>query len=151
MLRFIAFGSRGGKNPHHLRFSNKGDVVSALDRHAIQIDTGTNNPIQAHKFDKFKIQGTFRVGEDNTMGVSNHPNETTIQQQQRQQQQKIVLMNKSNSYKPYKELVLNVRTNKLNSIIQNGINQKDYNNIKEMLEEKQEITIKNNDIKIKKI
>ena len=60
-------------------------------------------------------------------------------------------MNKSNTYKPYKELILNGRTNKLNSIIQNDINKKDYNSIKEMLEEKQEIIIKNNDIKSKKI
>ena len=60
-------------------------------------------------------------------------------------------MNKSNTYKPYKELILNGRTNKLNSIIQNDLNKKDYNSIKEMLEEKQEIIIKNNDIKTKKI
>ena len=60
-------------------------------------------------------------------------------------------MNKNNTYKPYKELILNGRTNKLNSIIQNDINKKDYNSIKEMLEEKQEIIIKNNDIKTKKI
>ena len=79
---FIAFGNRGGKNPHHLRFSNRGDVISALDRDAIKIDTDTNNPIQAHKFDNFETQGTFRVGEDNRMGVSSHPNERTIQQQQ---------------------------------------------------------------------
>ena len=51
-------------------------------------------------------------------------------------------MNKSNTYKPYKELILNSRTNKLNSIIQNDINKKDYDSIKEMLEEKQEIIIK---------
>ena len=60
-------------------------------------------------------------------------------------------MNKSNTYKPYKELILNGRTNKLNSIIQNDINKKDYNSIKDLLEEKQEIIIKNNDIKTKKI
>ena len=60
-------------------------------------------------------------------------------------------MNKSNTYKPYKELILNGRTNKLNSIIQNDLNKKDYKSIKEMLEEKQEIIIKNNDIKTKKI
>ena len=42
-------------------------------------------------------------------------------------------MNKSNIYKPYKELILNGKTNKLNSIIQNDINKKDYNSIKEML------------------
>ena len=60
-------------------------------------------------------------------------------------------MNKSNTYKPYKELILNGRTNKLNSIIQNDINKKDYNSIKEMIEEKQEIIIKNDDIKTKKI
>ena len=78
---FIAFGNRGGKNPHHLRFSNRGDVISALDRDAIKIETGTNNPIEAHRFHNFETQGTFRVGEDNTMGVTSHPNETTIQQQ----------------------------------------------------------------------
>ena len=60
-------------------------------------------------------------------------------------------MNKNSIYKPYKELILNGRTNKLNSIIQNDLNKKDYNSIKEMLEEKQEIIIKNNDIKTKKI
>ena len=65
-----------------MRFSNSCDVISALDRDAIKIDTGTNNPIQAHKFDNFQTQGTFGVGEDNTMGVTSHPNETTIQQQQ---------------------------------------------------------------------
>ena len=58
-------------------------------------------------------------------------------------------MNKT--YKPYKELILNGKANKLNSIIQKDINKKDYNMIKDMLEEKQEIIIKNNDIKNKKI
>ena len=56
-------------------------------------------------------------------------------------------MNKSNTYKPYKESIFNGKTNKLNSIIQNDINKKDCNSIKDMLEEKQEIIIKNNDIK----
>ena len=60
-------------------------------------------------------------------------------------------MNKNSIYKPYKELILNGKANKLNSIIQNDINKKDYNSIKDMLEEKQEIIIKNNDIKTKKI
>ena len=60
-------------------------------------------------------------------------------------------MNKSNIYKPYKELILNGKTNKLNSIIQNGINKKNYNSIKDMLEEKQQIILKNSDIKTKKI
>ena len=78
---FVAFGDRGGKNPHHLRFRNQNDILSILDRDAIQIESGTTNPVKAHKIDNFKTQGTFRVGEDNTMGVSSHPNETTIQQQ----------------------------------------------------------------------
>ena len=56
-----------------------------------------------------------------------------------------------NAYKPYKELILNGKANKLNSIIQKDINKKDFNMIKDMLEEKQEIIIKNNDIKNKKI
>ena len=51
-------------------------------------------------------------------------------------------MNKDNIYKPHKEQILNGRTNKLNSIIQNDLTKKDYNSIKEMLEEKQEIIIK---------
>ena len=59
-------------------------------------------------------------------------------------------MNRS-IYKPYKELILNGKTNKLNSIIQNDINKKDYNSIKDMLEEKQGVIIKNTDIKTKKI
>ena len=83
--RFVAFGNRGGKNPHHLRFSNTGDVISVLDRDAIKIESGTTNPVKAHKFDNFKTQGTFRVGEDNTMGVIDFTNEGTIQQQTQQQ------------------------------------------------------------------
>ena len=67
-------------------FRNQNDVSSILDRDAIQIESGTKNPVKAHKFDNFKTQGTFRVGEDNTMGVSNHSNEGTIQQQTQQQQ-----------------------------------------------------------------
>ena len=82
---FVAFGDRGGKNPHHLRFRNHNDIISILDRDAIQIDSGTTNPVKAHKIDNFKTQGTFRVGEDNTMGVSSHINEGTIQQQAQQQ------------------------------------------------------------------
>ena len=82
---FVAFGDRGGKNPHHLRFRNQNDVISILDRDAIQIESGTTNPVKAHKIDNFKTQGTFKVGEDNTMGVSSHPSEITIQQQTQQQ------------------------------------------------------------------
>ena len=82
---FVAFGDRGGKNPHHLRFRNQNDVNSILDRDAIQIESGTTNPVKAHKFDNFKTQGTFRVGEENTMGVSSHAYEGTIQQQTQQQ------------------------------------------------------------------
>ena len=59
-------------------------------------------------------------------------------------------MNKNSIYKPHKELILNGRTNKLNSIIQNDINKKDYNSIKEMLEEKQEIIIKIMILKLKR-
>ena len=60
-------------------------------------------------------------------------------------------MNKNNTYKPYKELILNNKTNKLKNIIQNDINKKDYNSIKDMLKEKQQILMTNNDIKTKKI
>ena len=81
---FVAFDDRGRKNPHHLRFRNQNDIISILDRDAIQIESRTTNPVKAHKIDNFKTQGTFRVGKDNTMGVSSHPNETTIQQQQQQ-------------------------------------------------------------------
>ena len=59
-------------------------------------------------------------------------------------------MNRS-IYKPYKELILNGKANKLNSMIQNDINKKDNNSIKDMLEEKQQIIIKNDDIKTKTI
>ena len=58
-------------------------------------------------------------------------------------------MNRS-IYKPYKELILNGKANKLNSIMQNDINNKGYNSIKDVLE-KQQIIIKNDDIKTKKI
>ena len=58
-------------------------------------------------------------------------------------------MNKS-IYKPYKELILSCKTN-INSIIQKDITKTDYNSIKDMLEEKQQIFMKNNDIKTRKI
>ena len=56
-------------------------------------------------------------------------------------------------YNPHKELILSNRSNKLNNIIQKDLNKKDYNNIKELVEEKQTniIQMKNIDNKIKKI
>ena len=81
---FVSMGNRD-KDPHHLRFSNRGDVISALDRDAIKIDTDTINPVKAHKFHNMKTQGTFKVGEDNTMGINSHTDEGTIQQQTQQQ------------------------------------------------------------------
>ena len=81
---FVSMGNRD-KDPHHLRFSNRGDVISALDRDAIKIDTDTINPVKAHKFHNMKTQGTFKVGEDNTMGINSHTDEGTIQQQSQQQ------------------------------------------------------------------
>ena len=55
-------------------------------------------------------------------------------------------MNRS-KYNPHKELILSNRSNKLNNIIQKDLNKKDYNNIKELVEEKQTniIQMKNND------
>ena len=49
-------------------------------------------------------------------------------------------------YNPHKELILSNRSNKLNNIIQKDLNKKDYNNIKELVEEKQTniIQMKNN-------
>ena len=44
-----------------------------------------------------------------------------------------------NAYKPYKELILNGKANKLNSIIQKDINKKDFNMIKDMLEENKKL------------
>ena len=37
-------GGGGAKNPRHLRFRNSNDVISMLDRDAIQVDAHTNNP-----------------------------------------------------------------------------------------------------------
>ena len=53
-------------------------------------------------------------------------------------------------YNPQKELILSGKPNKLNKIIEKDINNKDYNSIKSMLEDKQEIIIKQ-EIKAKKI
>ena len=72
---FISFGHRD-KNPHALRFRNKNDVISMLDRNAIQVDKGTIDPLKAHKFDNFETQGTYEVGVDDGVEV-----ERNIQQQ----------------------------------------------------------------------
>ena len=64
------FGNSWSKNPHHLGFSNRGDVLQIT---LLIIEIGSNNPIQAHNFDNAETQGAFRVGEDNGMGVSSHP------------------------------------------------------------------------------
>ena len=47
---FVAFGNRGGKNPNHLSFRDTNDVISILDRDAIQIESGTSDPFKARKF-----------------------------------------------------------------------------------------------------
>ena len=64
----------------------------------------------------------------------------------------ILIKYKQQRYNPNKQLDLTKIKNKLNNIIQKDLNKKDYNNIKELVEEKQNniIDIKNND-KIKKI
>ena len=46
---FISFENRQ-KNPHALRFRNQGHVISSLDRNALQVERGTINPVEAHKF-----------------------------------------------------------------------------------------------------
>ena len=61
---FVAFENRGGKNPNHLRFRNTNDVISILDRDAIQVESGTLGPFKVHKDDNMKTQGTFEVGVD---------------------------------------------------------------------------------------
>ena len=66
---FISFGNRQ-KNPHALRFSNKGDVISALDRNAIKVETGTINPSEAHKFKNMTTQGSFEQGVDDSAQVA---------------------------------------------------------------------------------
>ena len=60
---FISFGNRQ-KNPHALRFRNNNDVISILDRDAIQVDRGTLNPVGAHKFNNMTTQGSFEQGVD---------------------------------------------------------------------------------------
>ena len=66
---FISFGNRQ-KNPHALRFSNKGDLISALDRNAIKVETGTINPSEAHKFKNMTTQGSFEQGVDDSAQVA---------------------------------------------------------------------------------
>ena len=54
-------------------------------------------------------------------------------------------------YNPQKELTLSGEPNKLHMIIEEDINNKDYNSIKSMLEDKQEIIIKQQEIEAKQI
>ena len=58
-------------------------------------------------------------------------------------------MNKM-KYNPHKEIILSGRPNKLNKIIEKDINNKDYNSIKSMLEDKQDIITKQQEIKATK-
>ena len=63
-------------------------------------------------------------------------------------------MYKQQRYNPNKQLDLTKNKNKLNNIIQKDLNKKDYyNNIKELVEEKQNniISVNNIENKIKKI
>ena len=62
----------------------------------------------------------------------------------------IYIVNKI-KYNPHKELILSGKPNKLNKIIEKDTNNKDYNSIKSMLEDKQEIIIKQQEIKARKI
>ena len=70
---FISFGNRQ-KNPHALRSRNQGDVISSLDRNAIQVDRGTINPVEAHKFNNMTTQGSFEQGVDNSAQVEQQIN-----------------------------------------------------------------------------
>ena len=70
---FISFGNRQ-KNPHALRFRNQGDVISSLDRNAIQVDRGTINPVEAHKFNNMTTQGSFEQGVDDSAQVEQQIN-----------------------------------------------------------------------------
>ena len=58
------------KNPNHLRFRDTNDVISILDRDAIQVESGTLDPFKAHRFDNMKTQGTFEVGVDDGADVA---------------------------------------------------------------------------------
>ena len=70
---FISFGNKQ-KNPHALRFRNQGDVISPFDRNAIQVERGTRNPVDAHKFDNMTRQGSFEQGVDNSAQVEQQIN-----------------------------------------------------------------------------
>ena len=60
-------------------------------------------------------------------------------------------MNKT-KYRPDKELILTSNKNKLTNLINNNINKKDYNIIREIVEDKQEVIYHNNkENKVKKI
>ena len=52
-------------------------------------------------------------------------------------------------YNPHKELILSGEPNKSNKMIEKDINNKDYNSIKSMLEDKQEIIIEQQTLKLK--
>ena len=58
-------GGGGAKNPRHLRFRNSNDVISMLDRDAIQADAHTNNPVKAHSFENMKTQGSYALADSN--------------------------------------------------------------------------------------
>jgi len=58
-------GNGGAKNPRHLRFRNKSDPISMLDRDAIQVDAHTNNPVKAHSFENMKTQGSYALADSN--------------------------------------------------------------------------------------
>ena len=66
---FISFGNRQ-KHPDASRFSNKGDLISALDRNAIKVETGTINPSEAHKFKNMTTQSSFEQGVDDSAQVA---------------------------------------------------------------------------------
>ena len=60
-------------------------------------------------------------------------------------------MNKT-KYRPDKELILTSNKNKLTNLINNNINKKDYDSIREIVEDKQQIIYhNNNENKVKKI
>ena len=56
-------GNGGAKNPRHLRFRNKSDPISMLDRDAIQVDAHTKNPVKAHSFENMKTQGSYALAD----------------------------------------------------------------------------------------
>ena len=63
------------KNPQHLRFRNRGDVIAAFDDAAITGEIESNNSLDKHSFNNWKGNGLTTINPTTNIDTGFNPND----------------------------------------------------------------------------